>query len=339
MECLRNYIGIYGCSGLVPDSGLYINQLSGISLESVDKLADADQITYLKVWDDIQTRGLRRFSTNVISYFKTKYRLSQLLDRFSFGTTKTNDTLAAGNELRGLKITLNPDQTYPKVSPLISIALDQIQFYSDGYVGDIDISIIDVDGSGALYETTVAVVDGWNTVIKHWESPALETPRAIALVVNCTPINTIKTEIPTTSSSGGCDCGCLCLSDCCSAKVEGLTINFDTSVTTLTPDNAHGFKGYVSLKCSYEGLVCVNKDLFSTALWYLLGAEMMVERINSPRINQFTTVDLKKAKELQEYFEAMWKQELGIVIDGIDLDDGDCCLECDPVVSFRETIL
>jgi hypothetical protein len=318
-------------------SGIYINQLSGISLESVDKLANEDQVTYLAVWDDVQTRGLRRFTTNVIAYFKTKYRLKQLLDRLTFGLSMTTEDLPPANEYRGIRVTLNPDRDSPMVSPLISIAFDKIQFYSDGYVGNLTFVIGDPN-IGVIFTTIVAVVDGWNTVIEHWQSPVIECPRSLSLAVNCSLLSTIKTVIPTTSSSGcGCDCACVCLSDCCSAKVEGIT--YRNTAVSITPDNAHGFKGYVSMKCSYDGLVCVNKDLFSTALWYLLGSEMMLERINSPRINKFTTVDLKKAKELQEYFEGMWKQELGIVIDSIDLNDGDCCLECDPVISYRETIL
>ena len=49
LNCFIDYIGLSYCSGVYeqPGSGLYLNSLPGISIESIDKIADSEQITYV----------------------------------------------------------------------------------------------------------------------------------------------------------------------------------------------------------------------------------------------------------------------------------------------------
>lgn len=62
-SCLKDFVGIKtGCPDeSTPDSGLYINSLPGVSLESIEKTATEDQETYLGLWDDVQTEAWARF--------------------------------------------------------------------------------------------------------------------------------------------------------------------------------------------------------------------------------------------------------------------------------------
>jgi hypothetical protein len=59
--CLAGYIGVRGCPGDVPESGLYINSLPGISLSSIEGIADSEQITFVGVWNDVETEAYVRF--------------------------------------------------------------------------------------------------------------------------------------------------------------------------------------------------------------------------------------------------------------------------------------
>lgn len=62
MECLINYIGLQACANQEPSvSGKYINSLPGISLESIDKIANADQASYAGVWRDAQAEAAIEF--------------------------------------------------------------------------------------------------------------------------------------------------------------------------------------------------------------------------------------------------------------------------------------
>lgn len=81
MECLIDYIGFINCgTETEPDSGLYINSLPGISLESVDKIANSEQITYASVWADAQKEAAIRFKVDFTAKLNECYTLSNKCD-------------------------------------------------------------------------------------------------------------------------------------------------------------------------------------------------------------------------------------------------------------------
>jgi len=73
-----------------------------------------------------------------------------------------------------------------------------------------------------------------------------------------------------------------------------------------------------------ECLICENKTLLAVALQYLMGAEMMIERINSSRINKYTTLDKITAQKTRIEFEERFNTELHVAIMGIDIENSDC---------------
>lgn len=81
MDCLIDYIGFINCGDEAePDSGMYINTLPGISLESVDKVANSEQVTYLKVWADAQAEAAIRFFSDFKIAISNCYTLSNKCD-------------------------------------------------------------------------------------------------------------------------------------------------------------------------------------------------------------------------------------------------------------------
>lgn len=80
MECLVDYIGLKVCGDETSGSGQFINSLPGISLESVDKIADKEQITYKGVWTDVQTEAANRFYTDVVNELSKCYKLQPYCD-------------------------------------------------------------------------------------------------------------------------------------------------------------------------------------------------------------------------------------------------------------------
>lgn len=80
MECLIDYIGLKVCGNETSGSGQFINSLPGISLESIDKIADPEQITYKGVWTDVQTEAANRFYTDVVNELTKCYQLQPYCD-------------------------------------------------------------------------------------------------------------------------------------------------------------------------------------------------------------------------------------------------------------------
>lgn len=80
MDCLLDYIGIKICGDEAPESGTFINSLPGISLESIDKIANEDQVTYAQVWKDVQTEAAIRFENDFISEVTRCFQLNAYCD-------------------------------------------------------------------------------------------------------------------------------------------------------------------------------------------------------------------------------------------------------------------
>jgi hypothetical protein len=339
MDCFKGYIGMRGCASTEPASGMFINDLEGINFENVERISDGDQRTYVNVWEDVENRGLRKFTNLLTSYFRTKYRLKKLLDRYYFGQYRLETTTAPAIELRGIEINLNPDQTDAEISPFITFQFTHLQFWADADA-TIDFKIIDPESREELWGESIDVVAGkWNDIKAQFTAPALQFTRRIVFVYDATAVESADTPLSQdTGSDDGCGCGCS-ISGCCSAKIRGIKIDVATEAITYDATNTFALRGFASLRCSYDGLLCANRDLFAVALWYYLGAEMMRERMHSSRINKFTTVDRNKAIELKNAFDEVWQKELEVVVDAVDLNAENCCLECTPLVGYEETLL
>jgi hypothetical protein len=86
-----------------------------------------------------------------------------------------------------------------------------------------------------------------------------------------------------------------------------------------------------------ECLVCEYRERLAPALWYAIGAETMIERQGSDRLNRFTTIDRKKAGELQKFFEDRYDYELGNAVKSIN-PNASGCIEPEAEAERRELI-
>lgn len=81
LECLIGYIGLQACPDQPePESGIYINTLPGISLESIEKIANPDQVTYAGVWRDAQTAAAMRFKAGFMAALNECYTINKHCD-------------------------------------------------------------------------------------------------------------------------------------------------------------------------------------------------------------------------------------------------------------------
>lgn len=82
LSCFINLIGLSYCAGVYeqPGSGLYLNSLPGISIESIDKIADSEQITYMGVWADVQSSAVAQFRIDVMAELNKCFKLERGCD-------------------------------------------------------------------------------------------------------------------------------------------------------------------------------------------------------------------------------------------------------------------
>lgn len=108
MDCLHDYIGIRICESIdnIPDSGVYINTLPGISLQSIDASANDDQVTYARVWEDVQREAAVRFEIDVIEELNECYSLNPYCDYGNLICDNKNRFTSAWKYLLGNQLML-----------------------------------------------------------------------------------------------------------------------------------------------------------------------------------------------------------------------------------------
>ncbi len=78
--------------------------------------------------------------------------------------------------------------------------------------------------------------------------------------------------------------------------------------------------------CDYDTMICDNKEILVQAWKYCLGTWLMTFRLNTDRLNRYTTVDKKQAEELRKFYQEEYDKSLEQSVQLMDTSS--CCMEC-----------
>lgn len=330
MTCLENTVGILGCGAPTPETGQYVNDLPGITSFMVSKIADKEHVTYLGVWNNVQERALKKFTSSVIAAFKTskKLKIKTITQTIDLGRIiDTSAPVVASPEYRGVTIELIPAGNAILLSSSLQVIyVASIAVYSPGIFSGFQFKVFDLQTGDVLETITSDLVSGWNSIRVASSYDALR----IFIAYDATAFESVTLTIPA-YTAGACQNGCDLVYGYgnCTASVNG-AVSADLSDATVIDksSNTYGLSASFSVQCRFDWLVCNNIAQFILPWQYLLGAELMTERIFSDRENRFTNIDLDKARELRTEFQTGFETELNIAISGIDISENDCCIEC-----------
>ena len=323
MECLRDRIGLEGCGANTPASSLSVNSLPGITVKSIESLANEERATAVSVWDTIQTRAIYRFTTELRAKLAVKYKLNSAIQSIDLGQAVdlTATTGAVANEYRGpffdLGRGLDDDR---KRSHFTAHAIKVIKFYATGNLNGATFKVFDCATGLALWTKTQNLTSGWNTIAVNQTFTAQKVWVAFFAASLSTVTLTIDGDINTCQG--------------CKAYVNGGTGSLATAITEST--NAHGLSVVYTLTCKLDALACSMPELFDLPLWYLHGSELMMERLSSDRINKWT-VNREQAKELKDFYDAEFERVIKMTVDGLTLDTSDICLECNNLIQVKSS--
>lgn len=327
MNCLLDYIGISGCE--VSGSELLINSLPAISLASINGLTSIEQSTYIDIWNNVQQRALKRYTNDITRLLSKRYRLKQVKKQIDFGSL-TETGINTEVEYQGLYFDFRTYNDYLTVSNLAKLYVQNIRYYGTaGSVGDVaTIEIIQVHNESNLaqevvYSTTHTTTAGWNTVTVE---QGFDINNYIISVRGLTETAKMPVQNSWSTLLYSCFNG-RCFDVCPPLVKAAIATTSGNNIVITTGQDSYGVTGSFSIVCSYENVVCNNKALFGNPLWYLCGVEMMVERMHSDKLNQWTLND-EKAQSLHDYYLQQYNEQLDTLIQGITLDLTDSCIEC-----------
>lgn len=337
-NCLIDWIGIQGCHTLENFSGVFLNQLPGLNLESLEKVADSEQVNYLGVWNDIQTRGVKKFANRVQMELSKRYQFKNLKATVDLGGIIDNTFVASENCYRGFTYELKLKNQYRK-SNFQSLYVQKLKLYNDSGDDTVHFKIVDLDTGTVLWSKDVAINEGWNIV----QVNQVFTSQRILFCYDDTVAGKVKMPINDSNADWfNTMHWSIYGPDCCHGLLKGAKTNaldvFDkqAEIAVIQGNDTFGLSGVFSLVCNFDFLLCNNKQLFTTALWYMMGMEACNEILYSGRLNRYTTVDKDKAEKLLKYFETEFEAEMGIIVDGIRLSTKDACVECNTQIQQLE---
>jgi len=310
MNCLIDYIGLTGCGASSPASGLFINSLPGISFKSVEQLADAEQKTYIGVWSDVQLRAAKKLELMLNAELSKQHKVKTLKHSVSTSPSDTASTVALAG---GAAIKISQKC----LSPLQSHYVQTVTIKKSVINDDATLAIYDADTGTILHTETIQ--DQINSTVTFQVNKSFTNENIV--ITMFLDSNTFYTQ------------------DVDNIYTECSELLFGTYSSSFSNTGLnYGLSVVYNLRCSLSNLACYAKDLFALPLWYMLGSEMMMERMTSERINKWT-VDRKQAEELKAMYDIEAEKALKAAIAGASINDCDCCLECDPPIAIREAIL
>lgn len=78
LACLKDYVGLISCAEAEPGSGLFINNLPGISNELLQAITDYESETYKATWDQIQQEAILLFRSSLLAELNKCYQINQM---------------------------------------------------------------------------------------------------------------------------------------------------------------------------------------------------------------------------------------------------------------------
>lgn len=361
-----DFVGPFeGCEAPTPLSGMYLTQLPGIEFANIDQIADADQITWQGVWDDLQATAAATFRDDVIAQFGNRYQLRQITQTVDLGQAidTTSLTVPAANTSYGIIMETMQANQQCACSNLMQLYVQSVNFYWHGTDPNptFTLNFQDADLGNVEYTVTVAnAVPGWNSV---WIDKAFAARRLYILTTgNYDDLVTLDISQFNLNNFGGYTWGqsnggwvWFNYGGCgCQSRLNG--VSYDSVSKQAVPiTNTYGLSCIFSTKCTWDSIVCTNKRQFANAWRHCLAIEFLNYRINSSRLNRWTTTDVEQAIRLRDLFTLKYRggmdggtearpikmQYPGILktaVDSIVINDYDCCIKSNNYIIWKEIV-
>jgi len=330
MDCLKDYIGLRGCTVTTPESGLWLNTNAGVSTAIADNIANSEQINYSGLWADVQANAIAKFRTAVSAAFTKKYKLKSIRSMYSLGkkiTIGAGDSPAA--EWRGWSVSNIYD------TMLGGIWVENLLLYLQSPSSDdIDIKIFDLENNEELFSYTLLASDtvqGWNKI----DVKGYYQTNSIFCAYDGTNTTGVLQNIAVPFGTPT-DMGCACNTIVGIAYVNGgASVDLNDPYDNEKTGTSYGLSGQFTISCRYDNLICNNKPLFASSWMACLSSVFMWFRYTSTRLNDITLIGKDEAKELIDHYEVLFEKELATAVDSITLDATDGCVECNTLVTHQ----
>lgn len=279
--CFENgFISVRGyCGSVEPRSGLFINDLAGISIKRIVGIADEELVRGEQMFNTIEKMAIELTVNDFLAVVTKKLQPISVIGTHDVRFSNTHGdwtTPQAGFYVIRL--------TSWELSPYSSIRINSVNFYAQSAVSGVEVRI--VDGVNT-YTKTINVVAGLNTIRfdKVYQSTQVEIhiPSDELILINSYQYYSYFNDV-----CGGCTGfdGCM--------GIQG----FHLLDGTYTNSDYNGVGFSVSCVCDTQKMACAYLYDLRYAVWYKFGILLAEEMIGTDRINPYANASKIDAERM-----------------------------------------
>jgi hypothetical protein len=320
LTCKDRYISIDRST--TSRSGLYATDLPGVEISLLEGLTKEDQDDYLELWEMIYDRAWSNLVSDIEKKLQGKFYVNKKL--IAQETSKFIDETNNESGMAGIKLEFDlPKYARIHVSKVDVFA--QLAYNSPG----LTIKFYDTDENGELLLETEAqenIEVGRNTIFIDHDFEV----EKLFIAFDPGLFELRKTEnvyFPLSGHGFSVNNKLNCMFPCAWGG-EG----------SASQVKGGGINAHYTVECSIEKYVCENINLFKRAFWYRIGLELTVERRFGNRLNEFTTMTVERAEELQKFFNDQYTQDMDNTINPMRNSEDPYCFNCRKTVNSRVSL-
>lgn len=286
-SCFENYIGILGlCDPDIdpPKSGLYVNNLEGITLQVAAKIANSEQNTGVNLINEKIEFAIRHVADDVMTALASRgFTFQSELSSRTLGIHR-DKWIAAPTVDSGLKISLYEN------CPIETVVVKRVKILSKK-TQTVDLKIFDG------VNTKIIPVDLVKNVVKFVELNYTVPVTGVEITTSGEDMN--NSVLDGWASGGGCSsCG-----GWRSAHSSNLLYKIDgyNGDTGKTSDATYGIIADIVVTCDRWRFLCMLSQRLSMIILYRTGMQIMNERLSSDRVNYLTLNKEQAQMNLDRY--------------------------------------
>lgn len=331
MNCLNGLIGIHRtCDSVSPSSGLYIQDLSGITLSVANAGTDNETMSGVKLIENCIEFAQNAILNQVRTQLANKIKVGSIISNDTIGYDQDNLKVvpAEVDKYKGIKIRISE---YPylefyihkiglKLSQSIATEIKVFDLMSDTELDSFDI-------------TTVAKNRTYAIVNKAY--PTYKQKLNLFIGIDSGVADTYQTHI--TPSMGCYSCGDGNYSNKY-LQVTGVQMDQSSQKIDSSLSGNSGTSGIsldYSLNCSLEPFLCSMGNQLAWPILHKAGAELLKRVKYSRRENSVVNVDNGNNEELITMFENEYMASMSALLNNIKMPN-DICFECNSRI--RKTV-
>lgn len=292
-------------------SGLYANQLPGVTLRLFDDLTKDEQENWEEFWSDIYERSISNFVSDVQGKLGDKFNLDLVL--LSRETSSFTDDLNTNVGVAGITL----EYSLPKYGVLHVVSIEV--FAGSAQLGKEFIFYENNENGRELLRKTVDLSGGLNII--HIDTDFSVDKLFIGYDPSEVSIRGTKNRYFDNQyyfEFSDLSCWFPC---------------YGNSRGSVTQEKGGGVNVIYNAKCSIEKYVEDNINIFKHAFWYRIGLELVRERIMSDRFNRWTSMSVDDAGQKESVYATECALKLNNAIKSLKLREDPVCFSCKSLVS------